>query len=552
MERKFYRDELKRNFDAVKGTRLPQNFRLTTGTAEEVNSGSRDKIRALARNLENNSDIGESITSAFYRNVIGSGITLQSKNENENINTKIESSFRIWSMVGNCEVTGKLSFTDVQEIILRRILYDGGILIKKVITKDTIPFKLQLVEVDALNSTATPKNVNNRVESGVEVDSVGRDLGYHLCKTDKFGYTSNETEYISSSDMIFLRRIKRPSQIREMSQISCTASRISDTNEYLDAVSVKERIAASYSLFITSNTPTQSVGRTGISNRNTDTGMPIEKITPGMVKYLNKGEDVKPMMPNGQASDTEVFTRTQLRLLSAGQGLSYETVSRDLSNVNYSSARQNLLEDRETFDGWQRFIIEHFCEFVYQEFISALILRGILCGNVSDFNEHKWISSGYNWIDPLKEAKANEAALASNQTTLEILCAEKGLDYKEVLIQRAKEKELMRELDIIDESTSDIEKTSDSSVPTEENVVSEGTIAQVSLNGAQISALLLIVQSVVDSKLEYGAALTLITSAFPYDEETAKKILGNPNNLVQSEEVVTDANEQTGQNTTDE
>lgn len=56
-------------------------------------------------------------------------------------------------------------------------------------------------------------------------------------------------------------------------------------------------------------------------------------------------------------------------------------------------------------------------------------------------------------------------------------------------------------------------------------------IAQVSLNGAQIQSLLSIVQSVVANTLEYEAAITLIINAFPFDEEIAKKILGNPEKL---------------------
>lgn len=57
-------------------------------------------------------------------------------------------------------------------------------------------------------------------------------------------------------------------------------------------------------------------------------------------------------------------------------------------------------------------------------------------------------------------------------------------------------------------------------------------IAQISLNGAQIQSLLTIVQSVVAKQLEYESAIVLITSAFPFDEATAKEILGNPDKLV--------------------
>lgn len=56
-------------------------------------------------------------------------------------------------------------------------------------------------------------------------------------------------------------------------------------------------------------------------------------------------------------------------------------------------------------------------------------------------------------------------------------------------------------------------------------------VAEVSLNGAQIQSMLSIVQSVAAKQLQYGSAVTLITSAFPFDEATAKAILGEPSKL---------------------
>ena len=42
--------------------------------------------------------------------------------------------------------------------------------------------------------------------------------------------------------------------------------------------------------------------------------------------------------------------------------------------------------------------------------------------------KHIWISSGWGWIDPLKEVKANQAAIDSNIDTLARVCAERGED----------------------------------------------------------------------------------------------------------------------------
>lgn len=543
-------NQLERNFNSAKLSRLPANFRPVVGDAETVNRGARDALRAIARNLENNSDIAESIANAFERNVIGSGFTLQIKTDDEKLNNKIETLFKQWCKPGNCEVTEGFSFLDVQNIIMRRIVYDGGIIIKKVTDKNAfIPFKLQLLEVDELDKSAQIKTNNTRCFDGVEVDLQNKPLKYHIKKYDTLGI-STSSESIDAKNVIYLRRLKRPSQIREVSEIARTSERISNTDEYLTSVGIKERVAACFAAFITKQTPGSNAGfgRSG-SVKTSESGAPLKNITPGMIQYLKTGEDAKVVAPNGQASDTEKYVRTEQRLLSSGMGLSYETVARDLSQVNYSSARQNLLEDKETYKFWQRFLIDHFCEVIFDEFIKAIILKGYI-----NFNQdilHEWVSRGWNWIDPLKEAKADETALNNNLSTLQRLCAEKGLDWKEVLSQRQKEKLYMQEIGLIPCVDDDVD-VDENAVDNKTGKTEDETIAKVSLNGAQIQGLLLIVTSVVDSKLDYDAAVELITQAFPFSEETAKIILGDPDKLNGKENPKNEDEEENEENATEE
>ena len=72
-------------------------------------------------------------------------------------------------------------------------------------------------------------------------------------------------------------------------------------------------------------------------------------LTPGMIKELNAGDEVQVVNPTGQAADATSFVKLQQRLVGAGQGISYEATSRDMSETNYSSARQGAIEDELTF-----------------------------------------------------------------------------------------------------------------------------------------------------------------------------------------------------------
>ncbi|GAW85008.1 hypothetical protein bplSymb_SCF00208P028 [Bathymodiolus platifrons methanotrophic gill symbiont] len=58
----------------------------------------------------------------------------------------------------------------------------------------------------------------------------------------------------------------------------------------------------------------------------------------------------------------------------------------------------------------------------------------------------KWIGPGRGWIDPVKEAQASKIRMEIGLSTLEDECAIQGLDWEEVLEQRAREQTKMQEL----------------------------------------------------------------------------------------------------------
>lgn len=72
--------------------------------------------------------------------------------------------------------------------------------------------------------------------------------------------------------------------------------------------------------------------------------------------------------------------------------------------------------------------------------------------------------------------------------------------------------------------------------PGETNALGQ-TVQQVSLNGAQISSLVNIVQAVASGTLPGDSALQMITAAFPFDEEKAKQILGNSDFKIDDETI---------------
>lgn len=448
-KREAYRKALEesRNYDAAGYDRINANWRVFNESAEMTDRYGRDTVRARARDLERNSDIMNAVLGAYKRNVYGGGYRLRANSGIDDINNSIEKMWKVWCKKQNCDVTGTQNFSALMRMAIQRKKVDGGIIfLKRYTTGGLLPFKLQALEVDELDLTAaTPKDKKNKVVGGIEYNAYNRPVGYFFNQYSIDGMTMAEPVYIDAKDVIFLFTKTRPSQIREMSDMTPTITRIRDANEFMRAVAVKERILACFSVFVEKALPVAGVtpGRgMGGDGSATATGKYDGKtLTPGMIHYLNQGDKAQAVVPTGQATDATAYIKQEVRLVGAGQGLSYETTSRDMSESNYSSARQGLIEDDLTYGEDKDLLVEVMDE-IYETFVISLVLADKI--KIIDFwekkeryLEHSWIQVPKRWIDPVKEANANKTALNTGQKTWANLASENGRDWKEQIDEMA-------------------------------------------------------------------------------------------------------------------
>lgn len=451
--REAYRQQLDeiRGYDAGSSGRSNSNWQVTNQSAEITDRYSRDAIRGKTRDLERNSDMFNGVISAYKRNVVGVGISLQAWTDDETLNTQLEELWEEWTKKRNCDVTGTQSFNQILRMAITRKKVDGGILfVKRYTSGGMIPFKLQMIEVDELDALQTsPKNMGNKVVSGIEYNIYNKPVGYWIRQYSIEGYQEMQPVYLEAKDVVFYFSKKRPSQIREISDMAPTVNRVRDTNEFMTSVSVKERIAACLGILIKRINPVATMGRNvaKADKRNSYEG---KSISPGMILEMNAGDEAQILDPKSQATDATNYVKLQQQLMSSGQGLSYEAVARDMSQTNYSSARQGSIEDELTY-AEEKELLEDCMSEIYETFVISCYLAGVI--EIKGFWEkkalylkHKWVESPKKWIDPLKEANANRIALQTGQKTYQQVCAENGRDWKEqiddmsAVLKYAKEK----------------------------------------------------------------------------------------------------------------
>ncbi len=443
-ERQYYRGliEERSHYDAAASGRLQSQWTVHNDPAEMENAPDRDIVRARARDLERNSDVENSIIKAYRRNVQGSGIHVRCTVEDQELANQIMKLWKRWTKARNCDVTGTQSLSQMLKMLVQRKVVDGGILVLKRYTKNGfLPLQLQCMEVDDLDiGQMSPHTQGNRVIGGVEVNAYNRPQGYWIRQVSPDGFGQLPSVYVEAKDVIFYFTKTRPSQIREISDMAPVITRVKDISEYMNAETVKEKIAASLAVFIKKTNP--ATGTYGTRNR--DGAQPEQimyqgkRIVPGMIMEMNPGDEAQFLEPSSTGTDATAFVKVQMRMVAAGQGLSYEATARDMGETNYSSARQATVEDDLTYGEEREGLINSFLDEVYESFVISCWLAGYIqvpdfWANLDDYLAHEWVMDAKPWIDPAKETTATKTALQTGQKTWQQQCAEAGRDWKQVI-----------------------------------------------------------------------------------------------------------------------
>lgn len=175
------------------------------------------------------------------------------------------------------------------------------------------------------------------------------------------------------------------------------------------------------------------------------------------IPTLAPGEQIDSVAPAHPDGNFEAFAHEMQRVIAAALGLSAEQVTQDWSKTNYSSARAALLEAWKTLQRRR----DEFCLNFASPFYGAWLWEAMERGELplparavpfiearAAYSRCSWTGVARGWIDPTKERAGAVMGMDAALSTLKRECAEQGLDYEEVLHQRAAEIRLMRELDL--------------------------------------------------------------------------------------------------------
>lgn len=450
----------RRAYEGAMVSRLTADWVTSSTSADAEIDGSLIRLRNRSRQLCRDNPYARQACRAIAANVVGRGIRLQSRvmmqrgggRLDQSINELIESSWRQWQHARNCHVAGKLAFAEILRLAMRSVAESGEVFLRLVDAPfggSAVPLGIEILEADLCDETKTsgPDANGDEWRMGVRINRWGRPLAYEFRNrhpgdlSGSMGYTTTE---VPADQVIHLFVTERPGQTRGTPWMAAAIKRLHHLHGYEEAEVVSKRARSSLMGFITS--PEGELHGDDVYE-----GERVSTFEPGVYKYLSPGESVN--VPNLGQVDTEYeeFVRAMLRAVSAAIGCSYETISRDFSQSNYSSSRLSLLEDREEWRTLQDWLIEHVCQPIYERWLAAAVAVGALnlagyAAAPMRFEAVRWFPRGWAWIDPEKEVKAYRDAVRCGFKTQAEVVAEGGSDLEDVLVSRAAEVERAEQL----------------------------------------------------------------------------------------------------------
>ncbi len=417
-----------RMFAGAKGGRLTNDW-VASGTSQDSElSMSLSALRNRSRQMIRDNPHAANLQRIVVDNVVGNGIGLQAQvvkpdgSPDQSVNDQIEEAWQRWCEKDTCHTAGQLGMTEVLRMVMGGVFQDGEAIIRKVrmpFGQGRIPFALEVIEPDLLMDHGVDvRRSGNAIRFGIEVDEWQRPVAYWMRRFHPGDFSHAGLEHrevmrrIDAKDIEHLLLISRWPQTRGVPWMHMVIRRLRDMGGYTESELTAARAAANIMGFVQ-----QSLDAVDPSDleklRKVDR---FVKSEPGTFQRLLPGETFNGFAPSRPNAQLDGFMRYMLREVASGVGVSYESLSRDYSQSNYSSSRLALLDDRSQWRVLQGWLIRNYLHDIYREWLDAAVVSGVV--RIPDYFNRKdhyqkvrFKPRGWSWVDPQREVEAYVTAV---------------------------------------------------------------------------------------------------------------------------------------------
>jgi lambda family phage portal protein len=451
-----------RQYATARNSRTTAGWPVTDSSADSELISSITQMRSRSRALCRDSSYAKRAKTVIVNNVIGSGIGMQAQVLttrdvlNERVNEDIEYAWCEWCEAENCHTGGRLSFQSLERALMAQVFEAGEVYVRihlRPFGPYGLPFALELIEAERIADDISIGTMaiqpGHHFRLGLECDEFYKPVAYYIRRRHRgelrfSDQSTNTIERVPADQIIPLAVIDRWPQSRGEPWMHTAATRMNDMDGYSEAEILRARSQAVRMGVITSAEDSAS-----FADEQDDGSFEIA-LEPNTVARLNPGEewtDSSPSAPNPNLND---FMRYMLLEVAAGIGVSYESLSKDYSQSNYSSSRLALLDDRDLWRFYQSWFTRDFRKKVHRAWLHQAVLSGKIPSipiasyalDPAKFEAVLFKPRGWSWIDPTKEVEAYKEAIRAGLTTRTDVIAATGGGQDIEDIDTTREREL--------------------------------------------------------------------------------------------------------------
>lgn len=458
----FVRAPQRRGYGASQINRLTGDWLATIKSGDAEIRYSLKNLRGRSRELAMNNGYMKKYLRMCVVNIVGpNGITFQNKAKNTRqdktgktveeldvpANRRIEEAFDEWAR--RASVCGRHSFKTLQKMFVASVARDGECLVRVYRGAEAgnrFNFALQLIESDHLDENYNAElQGGNSIRMSIEFSPQMRPVAYHLLTKHPGDYAAGSfaapRERVPADEIIHGYDPERSSQSRGVPWAHAVMGKLNMTGAYEETELVAARVGAAKMGFFVPD-PESGATYTGTDEENGDV---ITEAEPGTFEQLPAGLKFEKWDPTHPAGNFPFFVKMMLRGIASGLNVAYNSLASDLENVNYSSIRSGSIEERDNWRLLQGWMVDVFCQPVFDLWLDSALMFGAVnlpYEKMDKFNRPKWALRGWQWVDPMKDVKANIEAVNAGLSSRNHILSEQGLDVEEIFEELSEEKKL--------------------------------------------------------------------------------------------------------------
>lgn len=442
-------------FEAGQASRRLRHFQPSRAHLNTLIAAAGADITARARWLVRNNGYAANAIESWAGNVVGDGIKPSSLIADAELKARVQ---RLWlDWTDDSDAEGFTDFYGQQRRAAREVFIAGEVFFRFRPRRPEdglmVPLQLQMIPSEMLPLSRNEQLPGgNVVRQGIEFDRIGRRVAYHFLRRHPGDVTdpglAGEIVRVSAAEVIHVIDPVDAGQLRGISRFAPGIVKLFLLDQYDDAELDRKKVAAMHALFITTPAPAEPFDIA----ESDEGGERTMDLQPGQIVMLEPGEEVQTSAPADVGQTYEPFQYRTLLQVSAALGIPYAYLSNDMLKANYSNSRLALLEFRRRIEAYQHSVmVWQICRRVWARWLDTAVMAGAIA--LPDYEQQRrvylgcsWLPPKWDWVDPLKDARAEieqiEAGLKSRTQAL----AERGYDADqvdaEIAADRARERQL--------------------------------------------------------------------------------------------------------------